>query len=385
MSDHRDGVEAAGTSPSGGPTVIDVTPAPAPEPEHAAEAPPKPRRNSVAISALVTLVLALATSPYWAQPIASVLPWGGTPEAKPKPVDLAPISAKLSVLEGRLAELAQAQQHDAALEQRVAQLEQRPAPATNPREAQQAAEQAQALTALGDRIAALEQRITALAAAASSQTAADATKALQAQAQVLSQKLDEQSQLLAKLQTREASGAESRTDVALVVTLGQLRSTLATSRPYAAELLAAEALAIGQPEILKQLQTLDARAQSGIPGVDTLRERFHSVAAQVDRVTAPPPGAGWGERLVGWTKSFFHVRRGGTGSASDLDGILATCETALGAGDLAGAVTALSRLQGPAAEAAKPWLDDAQARLDADKILATVSTALTHSISGAKP
>jgi len=225
----------------------------------------------------------------------------------------------------------------------------------------------------------------------SSQTAADATKGLQSEIQTLSQKLDEQSQLLTKLQSQERGGAD-RTDAAIVVTLGQLRAALATSHPYAAELHAAEALAKDQPEILEQLRTFDAKADRGIPNLAALTERFSATAAEVDHAAATPLESGWREQLVGGVKRFFRIRRVADVSAKDSndpDDALATSETALKLGDLAGAVAALRRLQGPAAEAAKPWLDDAQARLDADKTLAALNTTLTSRIlaapAGAKP
>ncbi len=314
------------------------------------------------------------------------------PRRQPAPADTAAIEAKLSALEARVAELARAEPRIRALEQRIAQLEQRPATtaAPNPQQAQQAAQQAEALSALGDRLAAIEQRIAALAAA-TSETAADATKGLQAEVQALSRKLDEQSQLLAKLQGQEASGAE-RADAALVVTVGQLRAVLATSHPYAAELQAVEALAKDRPDILKELQTLDARADRGIPTVAALSEHFDAVADQVDRASAPPPEVGWSGRLAGWAKRLFHIRRvadEGAKPSNAPEDALAAGETALGRGDLAGAVEALRRLQGPAAEAAQPWLEEAEARLDADHALASLNAALMHDIlaapAGAKP
>ena len=386
MSESRSDAEPIGTSTSGGPTVIDVTPTgptPEPEPDRPPIARPKPRGSRVTIAVLIVLVITVGTSPYWAPPIASVLPWTGTPETPP--VNTAAIEAKLSALETRVTELAQAQQRAAALEPRVAQLEQRPAPAPNPRDAQQAAQQAQTLNALGDRMAALEQRITTLAAAASSQSAADATKGLQAQMQALTEKLDAQSQLIATLQSQRPTGAE-RADAALIVTVGQLRAVLATSRPYAAELQSAEALAKDQPDVLKQLQVLDARADSGIPSIESLTERFASVAAEIERIATPPVEGGWREQLIGRAKRFFHIRRvaeKGPGQPTDPEDVLATVETALKRSDLAAGVTALRRLQGSVAGAAKPWLDDAQARLDADQAMAELAGALTRNLLAA--
>src|SRR5579871_4477075 len=97
--DRREG-EPSATSTSAGPTVIDVTPTTAPHSEGERAAPPerpsKPRGSVAAIAALAILVLALGTSPYWAPPVASVLPWGGMPDGKEPAIDTAGIEAKLS-------------------------------------------------------------------------------------------------------------------------------------------------------------------------------------------------------------------------------------------------------------------------------------------------
>ncbi len=392
MSDGRGEGEPTGTSTSGGPTVIDVTPEPGPEPapepqpepERAAATPPKARGSGVTITALVVLVLAVGTSPYWAPPVASVLPWG-TPETKPVPVDTAAIDAKLSALAARIGELTQAQQRGAALEQRVAQLEQRPAAAPNPQDAQQA-------QALGDRIAALEQRITTLAAAASSQTAADATKGLQVQIQALTQKLDGQSQLIAALQSQKSAG--DRTGAALALTMGQLRAVLATVRPYAAELQSAEALAKDEPGTLAELRKLDGRAPQGVPTVAMLAARFPAVAQGAAQASAPPVAAeeGWRARTWAKLKNLVTIRRVGEGQGAEAQrsGDLAAAEAALKTGDLAAAVAAVRRADGSASPAAASWLEDAQARLDAEAALAAADATLMKRFlaepsAGAKP
>jgi hypothetical protein len=380
MSERQGESEPASSGTEGGPTVIDVTPTPGGEPEPRIDKRPKNRLAVAALSALMVLVLMLATSPYWAPPVASILPWGGGPARQETFADPTAMNAKLSAIEARLTELAQAQQRAGALEPRVARLEQHPAPAPDP-------QGAQAVSALGDRLAAIEQRIATLAAAASSQTAADATKGLQTQVQSLSQKLDEQSQLLATLQSREASGAD-RTNAALAVTVGQLRAALALSRPYAAELQTAEALAKDQPDILGELNKLDSYAQKGIPDLAGLTERFGSVAADARQAAAPPAGASWRERLAGRVKRFFRIRRVAEASDNgsiDPEDTLAAAETALKLGDITGAVTALRRLQGQAAEIVKPWLEDAQARLDAEAALASADRILMIRINVAPP
>ena len=364
MSDRRGESEPASAGMDGGPRMIDVTPTPVPEPEPQPGTPVRDRVAIAALSALVVLVVALATSPYWAPPVVSVLPWGGAPETRPAPADTSGIEAKLS-----------------ALEQRVARLEQRPA--SNP--------QAEALSALSDRLAAIEQRIATLAAAASSQTAADATKGLQSEIQSLSQKLDEQSQLLAKLQSRDAAGG---TDAALVVTVGQLRATLATARPYDAELQAAGALAKDRPDILAELHKLDGRASQGVPTLAMLTERFAAVAKAAAQSSAPAPAAdqGWRARVLATLKSLVTIRRAGEpqGKGAESGGALAEAQVALKNGDLVAAVAAIRRADGSGSPAMASWLEDAQARLDAETALAAADASLMKRFlaepgAGAKP
>jgi len=366
MSERQDESGPAGTGMGGGPTMIDVTPTPVPEPEPNPAAPLKGHVAVAAISALGVLVLALATSPYWAPPVASVLPWGSAPETRRASADTSGIDAKLS-----------------ALEQRLARLEQRP----------QETQQAQALGALGDRLAAIEQRIATLAAAATSQTAADAAKGLQAEVQALAQKLDQQSQLLAKLQSQEAAGAD-RTDAALVVTVGQLRAALATSRPYAAELQSAEALAKDRPDALAELHKLDGRASLGLPTVAMLTERFAAAAKGGAQSSTPTPAAdqGWRARMLATLKGLVTIRRAGEpqGKASESGGALAEAAAALKSGDLAAAVAAVRRAEGSPSPAMASWLEDAQARLDAEAALAAADATLMKRFlaepgAGAKP
>jgi len=62
---------------------------------------------------------------------------------------------------------------------------------------------------------------------------------------------------------------------------------------------------------------------------------------------------------------------------------VATAEGALAAGDLAGAVAALEKLDGAAAAKAKPWLDAARARLAAEAALAAASDSVTAHLAQA--
>lgn len=398
MSDGRAEGEAPPSSDTlsatGGPPVIDVTPSP----ETRTSETEKPRAASgrTPMLLLAIVVAAVASSPYWAPPIASVLPWGpasGDAEAAAKAKAL---EARTAALDSRVAELSQAQARMAALEQRLTQAEQRlasagPSAQDGGPSAEQLAQQTRALSSLADRVAALDQRVAALPAANANPAAAQAIQSLQSEVRSLSQNLAEQAQLVARLQAAEVA-APRRDDAALLIAIGQLRAVLATSRGFGGELRAAEALAHDRPDLAAALGQLDGRAERGVPTLAVLAERFRSVIGDVVRAAPASADGDWSDQAIGWLKRLLHVRRIAerpAGGSADTDGLLADAEAALKAGDLPNAVAALRRLPGPAAEAAKPWLDDAAARLDADQAVAGLDAALTRGFlaapEGSKP
>ena len=368
-----------------------ASPSPAPEVEEAkfVEMPPaakesagaKPRPLPLAWLALVAVLAAVALAPYWAPPIASILPWGprGAETTAAADARIDALDRRNAAVEARLAESEKALPRLAALEQRVTQAESRLANlAAGAQDGQQTAkQQAQVLAALADRLAILEQRVAALAAASSGGASADTVKALDAEIKILGDKLAAQEQALAKLQIA-ASGGPERVDAALIVAVGQLRQVLATSRPYASELRAAKALARDRPEITAELQKLDTSAERGIPGLAVLSDRLAQIAPAVLSAEPPPLGAGWGDRMLLRVKRFFNLRRVGEGSAEagGAEGALAAAQTAMQGGDLAAAVAAMKRLRGPAAELAARWLADAEARLGAEATVAALDAAL---------
>ncbi len=77
-----------------------------------------------------------------------------------------------------------------------------------------------------------------------------------------------------------------------------------------------------------------------------------------------------------WTRAqqAFTVRQGDRVLIGDpIAGVRRACARALESGDLAGAVNTLKGLAGPAAQAMKPWVDQAQSLLDARAAIASMA------------
>ena len=71
--------------------------------------------------------------------------------------------------------------------------------------------------------------------------------------------------------------------------------------------------------------------------------------------------------------SLVTVRRTGEISGDTTKAVIARMEERLKVHDLSGAVNEAGALQGPAARAAKPWIDDAEARLRTDILVRELS------------
>jgi hypothetical protein len=299
----------------------------------------KKRRRFAAITWLVTsliLVLALvATSPYWAPPLLPMLPWnaGGGAGNAALGGRLDAVEQKLNDLSGQ-AEIPAATPDLTGVEDKLR-------------------DQAAALDKLQDNAQKLDQRLSALEARISAMS-------------------DDPQRLL-------------------LMSLSELAAAVGTSRPYAGELGAAEALAAGKPDILAQLKTLDAGAGHGIPGEAVLARQFSaSVAPALMRTETETtaPGESWWRRILARLESLVVIRRtdqAGGQSADPVAAAVATAEAALDQGDIAGAVGAIEGLPAENAAAAQPWLALAKQRLAAEAAVALAIQSASQAMGAKTP
>ena len=269
---------------------------------------------------------------------------------------------------GTQAELAEQVQ---ALQTRVAQLEQKPAGGAD-------------LTALAARVGALEQRQGANLApleariAALEQRAA-ANNQLAARVDALAGRVDGLSgrdqgvdaQLGQRLDAVETHLARLDHDAAQATAEAQRATRL--SRIQAAR----AALAAGQPlgDIPGAPHEVARFATAAPPTEAALRLAFPQ-AEQAALATSRPDTAGkpFLARVLARAEDLVTVRQGDHVVLGDrAAGVLARARAALDAGDLAGAVAAVSSLSGPPADAMADWRADAKAVLDARAGLADMA------------
>ncbi len=272
------------------------------------------------------------------------------PAAPAGSVDLAPLTARVAALEQR-PPVSAGSVDLGPLTARVAALEQRATPDLAPLEA---------------RIAALEQQVTG-------------NNQLAARLDALSGRVDA---LSARDQSVD-SGLAHRLDAddARLATLEHATAQVTAMAEQAARLAriqAAEAaLAAGQPlgDLPNAPQAVAHFATANPPTEAALRLAY----PQAERAALAASSADTGEkpflaRVLAHAEDLVTVRQGDRVLVGDpAAGVLARARTALDAGDLAGAVAAVSGLSGPPAAAMAAWLADAKALLQARAGLADMA------------
>ena len=266
------------------------------------------------------------------------------------PRESAPVDegAELAAKQSRLAdELARSEARVSALERTLGELASRPQPA-----AAEAGDSAAKLAALSERLAALERGNA-----------------------VLAQESAAVQQRLAGLETalQKAQAAQARR-LALVLAIAHLREALTRSLPYEKPLAAVVAFAAGDGELEAAVATLKGTAAVGVPTLAELSERFDAASLAAARAAIVPDRPGWLGETLARLKHLVVIRHRGELAGGSPDALLSRAEARLKAGDLAAAVAALGGLSGPAADAMRPWLEAAKARLAVDGAAAELST-----------
>lgn len=319
---------------------------------------PKVSRSAPIIAwlvlALVIVVVAVGTSPFWAPALTPVLPWGQHPETHRDNS-----AATLRSVENRLAADETALKDQAA---RIAQLEARPVVSPP------------ALAAVPAPTPAPTATATPAAPPQQSEASADAIKALQDRLAKLAADQSASGTRIDQLEGKvAAAGEKGRAEQTFLLALAALRVAVEGSEPYAAELSAVRPLAGDRPETKDTITRLAEDAGTGLPSTAALAERFdRTVAPAILRARGDTRSGDWWQQIRARLERLVVIRRvtpGGPAPRDATEAAVAKADAALRTGDLAHAVTALDDLSGDAALAAAPWVAQAKRRLDAEAAL----------------
>jgi hypothetical protein len=174
---------------------------------------------------------------------------------------------------------------------------------------------------------------------------------------------------LEKAQTQVVADRDKRR---LMEALDRLRESLRGAAPFAEELKGLRTVSADNTEIGRLLSELEPFATAGIPTLLTLQRRFEGTATRISQAGGAGDGVDILDKAINRLKSLVTIRRLGGAGGEDLDSRLAAAAEELDGGNLLGAVGRLDTLTGPAAEAARPWVAEARARLLAEKAMAAL-------------
>ncbi len=224
-------------------------------------------------------------------------------------------------------------------------------------------------TATSDRLASLDARLTDIAAnsesarQAAQQAAQAASSALQSSLTELAQSTDTR---IATLTDRLENGADRVAAQALAA--AALKRDVDLGVPFGGTLDTLKSVTDNS----EALEPLTAYAETGVPTLIALRNRFDSVADDIRAAVAPAPADdSLASRLLAGARGAVQVRRSGE-SEGGIEADLTAVETALASGKIAEADAAWQALPDPAKAASQAWHDDLTARLTASRLVSDV-------------
>jgi uroporphyrinogen-III synthase len=181
-------------------------------------------------------------------------------------------------------------------------------------------------------------------------------------------------------QEMQAASAKRDAGPAQLLATMLLRDAALSGRGFAREFETLTRLQGNEAAQAQSLNALKPLAEKGLSSEEALAQRFQSLKPQLLRSTLDANEDLW-SGIKRRLSALISIRKidVANDAVPGLDGIVAKAEASLAKHDLAGAAAALGLLGGPAAELAKPWLEDAAIRLEAEKTLNDLlEQALSH-------
>ncbi|ABS62971.1 conserved hypothetical protein [Parvibaculum lavamentivorans DS-1] len=232
----------------------------------------------------------------------------------------------------------------------------------------------------------MQERLDEMSAALPPAGIAEQIGSLDALVRALDLRLASLAPKIEEMETRVVALEEKKDDpdaaarAALGLALANLARAAETPGPFLAELNAVAAFLPEEPA----LQELAPAAAEGVPTRAALEARFSSLSQNIFEAERRAGEDGVWSRFVSNAKSLVTVRRTGEISGDTTEAVVARMEERLKVNDLAGAVAEAKQLQGAAAEAAAPWIADAEARLQADALVRDLSARVAGQLAQTK-
>lgn len=169
---------------------------------------------------------------------------------------------------------------------------------------------------------------------------------------------------------------------AMLLALNEFRSDISGNRPYADDLTLLKKLAGNDPRMNRALQHLAPYAESGIMNRQALQAELGGLAGDI--VTAQIQGRDVSVQEAA-RRRFERLTRAGRIDkiqGATPDAVVARAQIMLDKGDVKGAMQELERLNGPSAQAARPWMNNAANYVIANQSSEELTQGVLQEISG---
>lgn len=173
----------------------------------------------------------------------------------------------------------------------------------------------------------------------------------------------------------------------MLIAFAQLRDSLNRQGPFDQDLaLLQNVVGTDDPELQVALRRLAPHAQDGILTQEGLSRELQSLAGEIALASLQGEDISLKERIKARIGEIFRVEKDGElVSGNDAQSKVARAQTLLDQGDIEGAISQLQTLNGPAAQAAQPFIDEAQitllARQTQDLVQRTIVGSINRSIT----
>lgn len=168
-------------------------------------------------------------------------------------------------------------------------------------------------------------------------------------------------QMLSNVATPDASAA------VMLLLLGEFRNNVNTGRPFADDLAVVQHLAGNNPELQKSLAKLAPYAQTGVLNPAVLQKQLGGLAMEIVAAKARGENANIADRAEARFGQMIRVRDVNVMQGESADAVVNRAQALLARGDVNGAVAELQSLQGAQAQAAAPFIAQAQGTMLADQ------------------
>ncbi len=190
-------------------------------------------------------------------------------------------------------------------------------------------------------------------------------------------------------QSFENVPADDLKAAAMLLTMTQLRTSLnRDGQPFADDLALLQKLTRNSsPELQASLDRLAPHAQNGVLTSAGLSNELRGLTGEIVVASLKGEDLSIADRAKARVNSVLLLNDQGSGSSAANNATQATlnaAENKLQSGDIQGAILDMQTLNGPAAQVAQPWIEQAQASLMARNLKTTLAGVLDTKAAGLK-